>query len=499
MVLSTALGGSQMACNAGCLCGNGEQWRAVLSRRGFLSAATATFPAAGAAFPVLVGDRYAQAQTSPSPGATDGGASQFKPDLVRKVGSVINADEARLVETFKDIHQHPELGFMETRTAGIIAKELVALGFEVKTGIAKTGVVGILRNGPGPVVMYRADMDANAIEEATGLPYASKVRVARWDALEVPVAHMCGHDAHVVWMLGMAKAMVETREFWKGTLVLVGQPAEELIEGAAAMVEDGLYTKHSTPVPDFYLALHTSPLPRGTVSAKGGMLMAGTDQIDVTFHGKGGHGSLPQLCKDPVIMAAMAVSQYQLIISRVIDPVQMAVLTVGSIQAGTDNNVIPDNSLVKINLRFFDLSVRETMVRGVRAISEAIARTYGMPSDKMPTIWMRGHSPPLVNDPGLIERLSTALGSWFGPQNIASDFPPATGSEDAHLLVRDYPRVPIGYMSVGVADPAAVQRSWDRDRSLPFTPHTTTFQVDLAAVPIGAKVATSSVLTLLAT
>jgi len=480
------------ACNAGCLC-NGEQWRAVLSRRGFLTATAV--PAAGAALPFLAGERVAQAQ-APAPPAS--ASPTIAPALAQRIGAVINADEARLRELFKDIHQNPELGFMETRTSAIVAKELGALGFEVKTGIAKTGVVGILRNGAGPTVMYRADMDANAIEEETGLPYASKVRVTRADGSEVPVGHMCGHDAHVVWMLGMAKAMSAAREFWKGTLVLVGQPAEELIEGASAMVDDGLYGKHGTPVPDYFLALHTSPLPRGTVSARGGMIMAGTDQIDVTFHGKGGHGSLPQLCKDPVIMAAMAVAQYQLIVSRVIDPSEMSVLTVGSIQAGTDNNVIPDMALAKVNLRYFDLGVREQMVRGIRAISNGIATTYGMPADKLPTIVMKGFAPPLVNDSALIARLTTALGGWFGAQNIASDFPPATGSEDAHLLVRDYPRVPIGYMSVGVADPEAVARSWDRDRTLPFTPHTAHFQVDLAAVAVGAKVASSSVLALLA-
>lgn len=477
-------------CVAGCLC-SGEQWRSVLSRRGFLKATAV--PAVGAA--LLMADGPALAQAPPKPGDA---AFKFKPEVVRKVGAVINADEPRLKGMFKDFHQNPELGFMEVRTSAIVAKELRALGFEVTTGIAKTGVVGILRNGSGPTVMYRADMDANAIQEETDLPYASTVRTKRADGVEVPVAHMCGHDTHVVWMLGMAKAMASNKDIWKGTLVLVAQPAEELIEGASAMVEDGLYSKHGTPVPDYLLALHTSPLPRGSVSARGGMIMAGTDQLDVTFHGKGGHGSLPHLCKDPVIMAVMAIAEYQMIVSRVINPADMAVLTVGSIQAGTDNNIIPDMALAKLNLRFFDFNVREQMLRGIRAISNGVATTYGMPPEKMPTIVMRGYSPPLVNDPALMARLTTALGSWFGAENIASDFPPATGSEDAHLLVREFPKVSIGYMAVGVADPELVARSWDQEARLPFTPHTPHFQVDLAAVALGAKVATSSVLTVLA-
>lgn len=481
-------------CAAGCLC-SADQWQSVLSRRGFLKA-TAVPAATGAALPLLMADGPALAQAAPQPGEA---TFKFKPDVAQKIGAVINADEPRLKDMFKDIHQNPELGFMEVRTAAIVAKELRALGFDVQTGIAKTGVVGILRNGSGPTVMYRADMDANAIREETNLPYASTVTTKRADGVEVPVGHMCGHDAHVVWMLGMAKTMAANKDVWKGTLVLVAQPAEELIAGAAAMVDDGLYSKHGTPVPDYFLALHTSPMPRGSVAARGGMIMAGNDQLDITFHGKGGHGSLPQLCKDPVIMAVLAITEYQMIISRVINPADMAVLTVGSIQAGTDNNIIPEKALAKLNLRFFDFNVRETMLRGIRAISNGVATTYGMPAEKMPTIEMRGYSPPLVNDPALMARLTTALGSWFGAENIASDFPPATGSEDAHLLVRDFPKVSIGYMSVGVADPQRVQQMWDAEARLPFAPHTPYFDVDLAALAVGAKVASSSVLTVLAT
>jgi hippurate hydrolase len=228
------------------------------------------------------------------------------------------------------------------------------------------------------------------------------------------------------------------------------------------------------------------------------MIMAGTDQIDVIFHGKGGHGSLPQLCKDPVVMLAMAVAQWQMIVSRVINPAEMAVLTVGAIRAGTDNNVIPEMALAKLNLRYFDLGVREKMVQGVRDISNGIAATYNMPADQMPTIVMKGHSPPLVNDPGLIKRLTGVLDNWFGADNVASEFPPATGSEDAHLLVRDFPRVPIGYMSMGVANPQLSAAAWEKDRSMPFVPHGPHFRVDLDSVPLGAKVAASSVLALLA-
>jgi len=221
--------------------------------------------------------------------------------LINEVSSAVDQDAPRLDRIFKDLHQNPELGFMEERTAGIVARQLEELGYEVMTGIGVTGVVGVLRNGEGPTVMYRADMDANAVEEATGLPYASTTRVIR-DNEDVPVAHLCGHDAHVTWMLGMARVMVELKEQWHGTLILVAQPAEEPILGAKAMVADGLYRRLNeakVPPPDYLVGLHTAPIPTGTLMTRPGDINAGTDQLDVTFHGIGGHGSMPHLTKDP--------------------------------------------------------------------------------------------------------------------------------------------------------------------------------------------------------
>jgi len=421
------------------------------------------------------------------------------PALAAQARAAIDADTPRLTAMFKDIHQNPELGFMETRTAATVAKELKALGFTVTTGIGGTGVVGVLRNGDGPVVMYRADMDANAVEEATGLPYASKVRVKRPDGAEVPVGHMCGHDAHVTWMLGMAKALTGMKSSWKGTVVLVGQPAEEPITGARAMVDDGLWTKHGLPRPDYFIGMHTAPVPVGVVMSSGGPKMAGTDQLDVLFKGVGGHGSTPQLTKDPVLMAAFAVAQYQAIVSRVIDPQQTGVLTVGSIQAGVDNNVIPQTALVKANLRWFAPTVREQMLVGIKSISEGIARTYGMPEDQMPVITMKGGSTPLVNDEALAARLAVALKPVFGERNLITDFPPATGSEDIHLLKGPHTDVPFNFLVVGVVDPklfASVQKP-GQPMQVPYAAHNPNFIVDLAAIPMGTSVATISMLELL--
>lgn len=415
--------------------------------------------------------------------------------LAARIDQAVAADEARLIEIFKDLHQHPELGFMEVRTANIVARELESLGYSVTRGIAKTGVVGILRNGDGPTVMYRADMDANAVEEATGLAYASKARATRADGVEVPVAHMCGHDAHVTWLLGMARIMAESKAHWQGTLVLVAQPAEELITGARAMVNDGLYSEHGVPVPDYLLGLHTAPLPVGTVFSAGGVRMAGTDQLDVTFHGVGGHGSMPHTTKDPVIMAATAIMQYQTIVSRMVDPLETAVLTVGSVQAGIDNNVIPHEALLKLNLRYFNDSVREQMLTAIDAVNQGIAEAYGAVA---PTLVMKGGSRPLVNDQPLIGRLNIALRELLSDRQVVSEFPAGTGSEDMHMLLGEHDQVPYAYLIVGVADPQVFQQALQEGRPVPYAPHGPHYIVDLAAIPLGTRIAATSVLTLLA-
>ena len=256
--------------------------------------------------------------------------------LVQQIHKAVDTDSKHVQEIYKDIHEHAELGFMETRTAGVVAKELRALGFDVKTEIGITGVVGILKNGAGPVFMFRGDMDALPIEEKTGLPYESKGRVTNLDGVEVPVSHMCGHDAHTAWAIALGKAMTRLKDRWSGTLVLVAQPAEEPIEGAIAMIKDGLYTKHGVPEPDYFLTLHTGPFPTGFVVLTSGRVNTGSQHIDVTFHGSGGHGSSPHLATDPIIMAGAAIMEYQTIVSRMMDPTETSVLTVGMVDAGAE-------------------------------------------------------------------------------------------------------------------------------------------------------------------
>lgn len=445
----------------------------------------------GGAAPVLAQSREQKTK------GMDGQSTKLTPALAQRAGTLIDGYASKLTETFKDLHQHPELGFKETRTSGILASELKRLGFQVKTGIAKTGVVGILHNGLGPTVMYRADMDANTMKEETGLAYASTVRVMKDDGTEAPVGHMCGHDAHVTWMLGMARAMVAMKSAWSGTIILIGQPAEELIEGASAMVKDGLYTRHGTPKPDYLLGIHTAPAPVGVIASTPGSILAGTNQLDILFKGEGGHGSMPQTTKDPIIMATYAVTMYQAIVSRTITPTETGVLTVGSIQAGYDNNIIPVEALVRANLRWYEPKVRDGMIAGIKSISEGVARIYGMPENRLPVITMKGNSPPLVNDKALSNRIAVALKPYFGEKQIVTEMPPGTGSEDVQLLKGDYQDVPMDYMFVGIADPAVFAAA-AQEGKLPFTSHAPNFKVDLAAIPVGTKAATLSMLELMA-
>lgn len=407
-------------------------------------------------------------------------------EAVDEIDRIVTADTRRLTDVFKDLHRHPELGFQEVRTARIVSQALSNLGFTVTTGIGRTGVVAVLANGAGPVVMYRADMDALPMTEATGLDYASS-NPAR--------GHMCGHDAHVTWMLGMAKVLAQTTDRWSGTAVLVGQPAEELIAGAAAMIEDGLYDV--APRPDALVAMHTAPVPVGMVAAAGGERMAGTDQLDIVFHGVGGHGSAPQLARDPVLMAAQAVVQFQSIVSRSVAPDETAVLTVGSVQAGSAYNVIPHRAQLKANLRWFNPHVREQMLDGIRAICTGVARSFGMPDDRLPEITLAGGSPPLVNDTGLTDRVGAVLSDLLGADNVVRQLPAVTASEDCHLLKGPYSDVPLAYLLVGVADPQVYAAAAARGQIFPYSPHSPDYVVDLSAIPMGTRIGARVMLELL--
>jgi amidohydrolase len=411
-----------------------------------------------------------------------------------KIKELSNADDARLVAIFKDIHENPELGFMETRTAAIVAKELKTLGYTVMTGIGVTGVVGILKNGEGPIVMYRADMDCNSVVETTGLPYASKKTAKKADGTEVPVMHACGHDAHTTWMLGIAKNMVALKSQWKGTLIMIGQPAEEPGGGAAAM-EAEMYKK-GVPEPDYLLGMHTAPLPTGYYMNEAGPRMAGADQFDVTFYGKGGHGSSPHEAIDPIVMAANAILQYQTVISRNNDPQAPAVVTVGAVQAGIDNNVIPALATLKLNTRFFNYTVRDSILSRIERINKGIAVANGLPKALYPTITMKGRVSPLTNDKAMVNKINTVLEKLVGPGKNIQGLPAVMGSEDFQHLVINNKKTVYDYFLVGVASAEDTAKAKKEGKMFPYFNHNGDFKVDLKAIPFGTTLGTTALLEL---
>jgi len=408
------------------------------------------------------------------------GTSSFAEDIAVSVAR----DGDRLIQIFKDLHQNPELAFQEVETAALIARELRANGFEVHEGIGETGVVGILVNGDGPVVMVRADMDGLPIREETDLPYKSTAIKTDADGKQVPTMHACGHDAHVTWLIGVAKQLADRRDDWNGTLVLVGQPAEELITGAVAMVEDGLYDV--APQPDVIIAAHNYPFyPARSVAIGSGRRMAGTDQIDVIIHGVGGHGSTPNAAKDPVIMGAMATLGYQAVVSRVVDQYQPSVLTVGAFQAGDTNNIIPDSATLKLNLRWYREIERDALISGIRSVTDNIARMYNMPADGMPEYIMKGYATPVINAPEDHERAKAAMVVALGPDRVLEGIPPLMGSEDFQMLASPFDDVKVVLIEVGGGEADAYTNLMEQGRLPAFVNHNSRFEVDLQAVPSG--------------
>src|SRR5690349_3917541 len=278
---------------------------------------------------------------------------------------------------YKDVHAHPELSMQEARTARLAADRLRAAGYEATAGVGKTGVVGILRNGDGPTVMLRADMDALPVEEATGVAYASTVKAADREGKTVPVMHACGHDMHVTWLAGAVALLAQYRETWRGTLMAVFQPAEETAEGAQAMIDDGLFDRF--PKPDVVLGQHVMVGPAGAIGGRTGVVTSAGDSLQVRLFGRGAHGSMPQASIDPVVMAAATVLRLQTIVSRELAAAEAAVVTVGSLQAGTKENVIPDEAVIKLNVRTFDQAVRKRVLAAIERIVNAEAEASGAP------------------------------------------------------------------------------------------------------------------------
>lgn len=341
--------------------------------------------------------------------------------VLTKLGSLL----PDLEKLYTDIHAHPELSMQETRTSALAAKHLRAAGYEVTTGVGKTGVVGLLRNGNGPTVMLRADMDALPVKEATGLPYASTVTTTDRDGKSVPVMHACGHDMHVTWLIGAATLLAQTRDAWHGTLMAVFQPGEETAEGARAMIDDGFFERFSKP--DVILGQHVMVGSAGVIGSRPGVVTSAGDSLQIQLFGRGAHGSMPQASIDPVIMAAATVMRLQTIVSREVAPTDAAVVTVGALQAGTKENVIPDEATIKLNVRTFDEQVRNHVLSAIQRIVEAEAQASGAP--KPPEITPLDRYPMVQNDPDATRRIMDAFRDHFSADRV-EEWPPTTASED---------------------------------------------------------------------
>jgi len=354
---------------------------------------------------------------------------------------------------YDDLHAHPELSFQETATATKMAERLRALGFTVTTGVGRTGVVGILKNGPGSTVMLRTDLDALPVEEKTGLPYASKATAKNAAGETVPVMHACGHDVHMTVWIGAATTLANDRKRWSGTLMMVGQPAEEVGGGAAAMLADGLFTRF--PKPDFALAIHDSDsLAAGTVGIKAGPLLASADSVDVVVYGKGGHGARPHKTIDPVVIAAKIVVSLQTLVSRENDPFDPAVVTVGSIHGGTKHNIIPDDVRMQLTVRAYKPEVRERLLRGIERIARAECEAGNTP--KPPDVKVVDSTPVTVNDAALAGRVATALRKNLGEARVIEAIP-IMGAEDFSRYAE--PGVPILMIWVGAINPKTLERA----------------------------------------
>jgi len=383
--------------------------------------------------------------------------------------AVIDAEIERLYPQIEALYQHlhsnPELSLREEKTGARVAEELRKLGVEVADKVGGHGVVGVLRRGTGTTVLIRGDMDALPVKEQTGLPYASKVRTTNDQGAEVSVMHACGHDIHTSCLVGVANILTRLTN-WHGTVVFLAQPAEEFGLGAQAMLNDGLFTKF--PKPDYCLALHVNAeLPAGTIGLTEGPSAANVDSVDITIRGVGGHGAYPHKTKDPVVLAAQTIIALQLIVSRERDPLEPAVVTVGSIHGGTKHNIIPDEVQLQLTVRTFTDEMRQQVLDTIKRIVKGQAIAAGIPQDRMPTVKLRDDfTPVLSNNPELVQRLAVVFKKILGESKVMKR-EPTMGGEDFGLLGRTPDKIPICMFSLGSVDATRIDESHRGGKPLP--------------------------------
>lgn len=349
----------------------------------------------------------------------------------------VSSDMPQLMALYRDLHSNPELSMQEARTPAKLAAEMRKLGFAVTEHVGKTGVVAVMKNGPGPVLLIRADMDALPVREQTGLPFASTVTGKLPDGTPTPVMHACGHDTHVATWLGTARRLAAMKDQWSGTVVMILQPGEEVGLGAKAMLDDGLYTRF--PKPDMLLAFHDSAsLPAGVIGVTPGYALANVDSVDIDVKGVGGHGAYPQTTKDPIVLASRIVMALQTLVSRENSPLDPAVVTVGSFHSGSKHNIISDDAKLQLTVRSYTPEVRRKLLDGIARIARGEAIAAGMPDDKMPVVTVReGFTPSTFNTEKLSARLVELFGSHFGPGRVEKSGPVMGGEDFSQYWLAD--------------------------------------------------------------
>ena len=407
--------------------------------------------------------------------------------------------ERELDALFKHFHRNPELSFREFETAQRLAAELRKSGVEVTEGVGQTGIVGILRNGDGPLVLVRADMDGLPVEEQSELPYASRARQVDITGEEVPVMHACGHDVHITAMVGTARRLAASSDAWSGTVMFVGQPAEERISGARAMLEDGLYERWG--VPDYALAFHVSAgEPAGKISVPDGLLASSSDSVNITVRGVGAHGASPHRGKDPIYIASQLVVALQGIVAREINPLEPGVVTVGSIHGGFKHNIIPDKVELQLTVRANSEETREQLLSAIERIAEGLGRTAGLPDSLLPRVERTTESTPTtVNDAALAARVKDAIAAGMGEDIFYVEKPSGMGAEDFAYFVQTDDRVPGTYFSVGGTAQAELDREANGGPPVP-SHHSPFFRIEPEpSIKSGVQAMTLAVLELLGT
>jgi amidohydrolase len=422
----------------------------------------------------------------------------------QSLDALVDREITSLVSTYKMLHAAPELSHHEEKTSAFVAAQLRSFGYTVTERVGKYdrpdlvgyGVVALMKNGPGPTVLVRSDLDALPVEEKTGVPYASNVKTKNEAGQDVSVMHACGHDIHMSTLLGTAKVLAELKDQWHGTLMLIGQPAEETIDGAKAMLADRLYERF--PKPDFAIALHDSAdLEAGKVAYTPGYALANSTSVEITIRGLGGHGSKPEATKDPIVVAAETILALQTIVSRETSPLDPAVVTVGSIHGGTKSNIIPDEVKLLLTVRSYKEEVRQHILASIERITKNIAAAAGIPEDHAPIVKVSDTevTPATYNDPNLSERLAGAFEKVLGANNVVKS-PPVMGSEDFGRFSLDH-QIPSCMFWLGAIDPARVEASRKSGKPLPSL-HSSLFEPQPEpTLRTGVKAMTTAVLELM--